>query len=439
MEQKSISSDLIRGHIDTIILHTLLSGDKFAQQISDTIEEKSENQYKINQATLYSSLKRLETLKQVTSYWFDCDGGRRKYFKLTDAGKGAVENNLSNWSYSRAIIDKLMDNEQEPQIKAVEVVVEKQQTPIPTPFKDQPVQQIPSEFKTAQEKLNELFPQQAQKSHFEAPTQNKPIASAQNSEIKQEQVATSSAPIEKQETVQEINFRNILSGLIKSTVAQKQPPQQLKPISAVKEEIVVEKNVEEKLKFNETITDNSYDTKQKSNRTGKIDFNDLVLRAKKEGYKLRVSSKDSGVAPGKIFINKLNLISTLAIYLFALLEFFLLVTFVKSLNMSAIAVVVVIGTLTLFPIARLFIYFKNPGRMIAEIYHADRILTVAIIVFNLLIVTFALNLLFGADFLVLSSVVPTFIAPCIVYVDVLIYFIIKYILSKFQFCKTSKK
>ena len=32
MEQQ-ISSDLIRGHIDTIILHTLVSSDKFAQQI----------------------------------------------------------------------------------------------------------------------------------------------------------------------------------------------------------------------------------------------------------------------------------------------------------------------------------------------------------------------------------------------------------------------
>ena len=76
--------------------------------------------------------------------------------------------------------------------------------------------------------------------------------------------------------------------------------------------------------------------------------------------------------------------------------------------------------------------------MIAEIYKADRILTVTIIVFNLLIVTFALNLLIGADFLVVAKVVPSFIAPCIIYVDGLIYFIVKYILSKLQFCKTSK-
>ena len=82
MEQHAISSDLIRGHIDTIILHTLLDGDKYAQQISDSIEEKSEKEYKINQATLYSSLKRLESLRFVKSYWNDSETGRRKYFNL---------------------------------------------------------------------------------------------------------------------------------------------------------------------------------------------------------------------------------------------------------------------------------------------------------------------------------------------------------------------
>ena len=41
MQNQQISSDLIRGHIDTIILHTLLDGDKYAEQISDTIDKKS--------------------------------------------------------------------------------------------------------------------------------------------------------------------------------------------------------------------------------------------------------------------------------------------------------------------------------------------------------------------------------------------------------------
>ena len=121
MENYAISSDLIRGHIDTIILHTLISGDKFAQQISDSVEEKSDSQYKINQATLYSSLKRLENLKYVSSYMNDIEGGRRKFFKITEEGRNFVEKNLTSWTFSRAIIDKLIDTK--PEVKEVKTVV----------------------------------------------------------------------------------------------------------------------------------------------------------------------------------------------------------------------------------------------------------------------------------------------------------------------------
>ena len=122
-QQQAISSDLIRGHIDTIILHTLLDGDKYAQQISESVEIKSEKKYVLNQATLYSSLKRLENLKFVSSYWFDASDGRRKYFKITENGKQEVDKNLSSWAFSRQIIDKLVDYTPEPQTKQSPVTV----------------------------------------------------------------------------------------------------------------------------------------------------------------------------------------------------------------------------------------------------------------------------------------------------------------------------
>jgi len=107
MEQP-ISSDLIRGHIDTIILHTLLSGDKTAQQIIDSVELDSDKKYQLNQATLYSSLKRLEKLKYLNSYWYDYDKGRRKFFQITESGRNFVNENLISWTFSRSIIDKLV-------------------------------------------------------------------------------------------------------------------------------------------------------------------------------------------------------------------------------------------------------------------------------------------------------------------------------------------
>ncbi len=106
-----ISSDLIRGHINTIILRSLYDGDKYGYEIIDEIEKKSGGLYTIKQPTLYSALKRLESLQYVTSYYGDQSyGGRRKYFSLTDSGKQLTEQNLSDWEYSRTIIDSLISD-----------------------------------------------------------------------------------------------------------------------------------------------------------------------------------------------------------------------------------------------------------------------------------------------------------------------------------------
>ncbi len=105
----SISSDLIRGHINTIILRTLYDGDKYGYEIINEIEEKSKKQYTLKQPTLYSALKRLEGQDYVTSYWGGAEnGGRRKYFQITDKGRQVVEQNLAEWEYSRTVIDSLI-------------------------------------------------------------------------------------------------------------------------------------------------------------------------------------------------------------------------------------------------------------------------------------------------------------------------------------------
>ena len=82
----TISSDLIRGHINTIILNILYENDRYGYEIIQQIELKSNGQYSLKQPTLYSALKRLEQLNFVTSYWGTgmSNGGRRKYFQITD-------------------------------------------------------------------------------------------------------------------------------------------------------------------------------------------------------------------------------------------------------------------------------------------------------------------------------------------------------------------
>ncbi len=104
-----ISSDLLRGHTDTIILKLLLSGDKYGYEISKMIHSNSSAEYDLKEATMYSSLKRLENDGSITSYWGDeTQGGRRKYYRITEKGKRIYSENKANWEYAKRILDQLL-------------------------------------------------------------------------------------------------------------------------------------------------------------------------------------------------------------------------------------------------------------------------------------------------------------------------------------------
>jgi PadR family transcriptional regulator PadR len=109
MTDNKISSDLLRGHTDTIILKLLLDGDKYGYEISKLIQANSREEYELKEATMYSSLKRLEADGGITSYWGDeTQGGRRKYYRITERGKQIYSENKSNWEYAKRILDQLL-------------------------------------------------------------------------------------------------------------------------------------------------------------------------------------------------------------------------------------------------------------------------------------------------------------------------------------------
>lgn len=111
--KSGISADLIRGHINTIILRTLYERDKYGYEIIEEIESKSHGQYSLKQPTLYSALKRLESQGYINAYWRNDEvsqGGRRKYYTLTDSGREITEKNQAEWEYSRTVIDNLISD-----------------------------------------------------------------------------------------------------------------------------------------------------------------------------------------------------------------------------------------------------------------------------------------------------------------------------------------
>lgn len=111
MDISSVNSDLIRGNVTTIILGCLWESDKYGYEIMKEIEDKSNSQYALKQATLYNQLKRLEKQGLVSSYDGNPDdtgGGKRRYYSLTNEGRAYLKKEKSEYEYSRTILDKLV-------------------------------------------------------------------------------------------------------------------------------------------------------------------------------------------------------------------------------------------------------------------------------------------------------------------------------------------
>lgn len=92
-----------RGQISTILLSCLLDGDKYGAELLNDLHKKSDNQVSVKQPTLYGTLSRMEKQGYISSYWKDSKiGGKRHYYRLTDAGKQFLENQentaLANFS-----------------------------------------------------------------------------------------------------------------------------------------------------------------------------------------------------------------------------------------------------------------------------------------------------------------------------------------------------
>ncbi|KPB06240.1 PadR family transcriptional regulator [Bacillus sp. CHD6a] len=106
-----INKELLKGHIDTIILSLLIDSDLYGYRISQIVREKTNNKFELKEATLYISLKRLEKNKCLKSYWNheSGPGGRRKYYHITQEGKEVLKNSQAEWTYVKKTIDLFLE------------------------------------------------------------------------------------------------------------------------------------------------------------------------------------------------------------------------------------------------------------------------------------------------------------------------------------------
>ena len=104
-----ISSDVIRGYNDTILLYLLLSGPSYGYELSKNIKELSDEKYIIKETTLYSAFTRLEKNEYIKSFFGnETNGKRRTYYQITEEGIAYYKEKCEEWNVTKEVIEKFI-------------------------------------------------------------------------------------------------------------------------------------------------------------------------------------------------------------------------------------------------------------------------------------------------------------------------------------------
>ena len=107
-----ISSDVIRGYNDTMILSILIKVPSYGYEISKQIKKISMEKYIIKETTLYSAFTRMEKNGYIESFVASQDlegnGKKRTYYRITDAGRDFYKDKCEEWELTKDVVEKFI-------------------------------------------------------------------------------------------------------------------------------------------------------------------------------------------------------------------------------------------------------------------------------------------------------------------------------------------
>ena len=106
-----ISSDVIRGYNDTMILFLLLKEPSYGYELSKQIKNLSDGKYIIKETTLYSAFSRMEKNGYIESYEAAGDGSgkKRTYYRISEAGLAYYREKCNEWELTKDVVQRFID------------------------------------------------------------------------------------------------------------------------------------------------------------------------------------------------------------------------------------------------------------------------------------------------------------------------------------------
>lgn len=101
--------ELLQGTLDMLILKAVSLGPLHGYGVLLRIEQISDNNFEIQQGSLYPALYRLEHQGLITSQWGESENNRKaRFYRLTAAGKKKLQHEAANWNRMADVIGTIL-------------------------------------------------------------------------------------------------------------------------------------------------------------------------------------------------------------------------------------------------------------------------------------------------------------------------------------------
>jgi PadR family transcriptional regulator len=101
-------AETLKGHLDGILLAVLEPGPRHGYAIMEALRERSDGRIDLPNGTVYPALHRLERAGLIQATWSTAGGRRRRVYRLTQAGRRALDDERSTWRDFSAAVTALL-------------------------------------------------------------------------------------------------------------------------------------------------------------------------------------------------------------------------------------------------------------------------------------------------------------------------------------------
>ncbi len=95
--KKFASAQILKGHLDTLLLATLQAGPAHGYAIIERLRLRSGGTFDLPEGTIYPALHRLVEAGLLSSWGSGASARRRRVYELTAKGQSALQSGAEEW------------------------------------------------------------------------------------------------------------------------------------------------------------------------------------------------------------------------------------------------------------------------------------------------------------------------------------------------------